>query len=326
MTKMLQILPRHQLNTDAWDACVASSSQRIIYGYSWYLDAVLPAPEWKWVGIVLRDESGQYQAVMPVPLRRKAIAGITYEWVVHQPFFCQFLGIFTRDNTIETEPFFQKMVDEFRYGSIYCTRQQPIEQFGFDFVHPKTTHVLDLAPGYEAICQNYTQDRKLNLRRALAANWTIIESNDPKPLLTLFRENHARIIEGGVDDWAYDMLKNLVFELKKRNLALLRYAIREGQIEAGALFVREGNRIIYLFNAASEMGKRRNARTFLINQVIQENAGQPVVFDFESPEKQSVRDFYQSFGAVEEPFWAMRWNRLNGIEQSVLKLKKRLLK
>ena len=90
---MLKILSRHQIDTSAWDTCVAASPQRIVYGYSWYLDAVMPAPSWKWMGYVLTDEAGHYQAVMPIPLRRKQLAGVTYEWVVHQPFFCQFLAI-----------------------------------------------------------------------------------------------------------------------------------------------------------------------------------------------------------------------------------------
>ncbi len=91
----------------------------------------------------------------------------------------------------------------------------------------------------------------------------------------------------------------------------LRYALHNGQIEAGVVFVQEGDRIIYLFNAASEAGRRGNARTLLIDQVIKEKSEQRLVLDFESPAKQSVRAFYQRFGAVEAPFWTMRWNRLN---------------
>jgi hypothetical protein len=326
MTKMLQILPRHQLNTEAWNTCVKTSSQRIVYGYSWYLDAVLPAPDWKWVGIVLWDKSGQYRAVMPVPLRRKTIAGITYEWVVHQPFFCQFLSVFSADETVDTESFFQKMVDEFRYSSGVCLWPSPDKPLNGKFVEVRTTHILNLGVGYQAIYQNYTRDRKINLRRAISANWTLIESNDPEPLLALFREHHADTIEGGVADWAYVIFGKLFSELEKHNLAVLRYAVREGRIEAGALFVREGCRLIYLFNAASEIGRRGNARTLLIDQLFRSYAGKPVVFDFESPAKQSIRNFYQSFGVVEEGFWVIRWNRLNWVEQSALSLNNQLRK
>ena len=324
MTEMLKILPRHQIDATAWDACVAISRQRILYGYSWYLDAVLPSPSWKWEGLVLTDEAERYQAVMPVPLRRKQIIGVTYEWVVHQPFFCQFLSVFSRAPTLNPEPFFQVIQQRFRYGSILNVAWQPTDSSVFDTLRVQTTLMLDLAVGYEAICQHYTRDRKVNLRRAKRADWTVTESNNLEPLLNLFRENHADTIRGGVADWAYAMLRNLMSELHQRGLATLRYAIYNEQIEAGALFAHEGNRIIYLFNAASAVGRQGNARTLLIDQMIREKAGNPVIFDFESPEKLSIREFYRSFGAIEEPFWTMRWSRLTTLERTIQRLRNRL--
>lgn len=326
MTKTLNPLSRHQININAWDTCVGASSQRILYGYSWYLDAVLPAPSWKWVGLVLTDETGQYQAVMPVPLRRKQIMGVTCEWVVHQPFFCQFLAVFSRDPTLDPTPFFRVLTQRFRYGSVLALCQQPTDLDLFDTIRPLTTHTLDLSVSYETLYQTYTHDRKVNLHRAERANWTVIDSTDPEPLLRLFRENHADAITGGGADWAYGIFRNLTRELSQRGLARLQYTLRDNRIEAGALFVREGSRIIYLFNAASQIGRRVNARTLLIDQSIQEHAGERVTFDFESPEKPSIRDFYRSFGAVEEPFWAVRWSRLTSFERTLQRVRNKLKK
>ncbi len=324
MTGEVQYLTRDQIDSAAWEACVAASSQSILYGYSWYLDAVLAGPSWKWIGLVLLNEAGQYQAVMPVPLRRKYVGGIAYRWVVHQPFFCQMLGVFSRDSSIDTSPFFKILLRFHRYGSILSVQQRPPLSSGLIAFSPLSTHVLDLSVGYTAIYQNYSHDRKQNLRRAIATRWTITKSTDLEPLLTLFQDNHAEGIPGGVAVWAYTILKNLITELQKRRLVTLRYATCEGQIEAGALFVREGNRIIYLFNSASAKGRRGNARTLLIDQIIQEYAGQLIRFDFESPDKQSIRDFYQSFGAVEEAYWMLRWNRLNRVERGLLRLRNKL--
>ena len=320
---MLQFLARHQISTDAWDACVAASSQRILYGYSWYLDVVLPAPMWKWMGIVLTNETGDYQAVMPIPLRRKGITGIATEWVVHQPFFCQLLGVFSRENAADPTADFWEIVEQtFRYGSTFSVRQLPESNHSFDTIQSASTHILDLSPNYATLYKRYSSDRKRNLRRAQAIGWTLTESVDIEPLLAMFQENHASDIDGGVADWAYVILGNLFAELSKRGMATLQYAILNNRIEAGALFVREGNRIIYLFNAASKTGRQENARTLLIDQMIQANAGRcdaekPVIFDFESPEKPSIRQFYQSFGTIEEPFWEVRWNRLSMLENAV---------
>ncbi|WP_080058843.1 GNAT family N-acetyltransferase [Spirosoma aerolatum] len=320
MSNTPQLIPRQQIDVRAWDACVADSPQRIIYGYSWYLDAVLPSPRWLWVGIILVDAMGQYQAVMPVPLRRKCVAGIPYKWVVHQPFFCQFLAVFSRDATLEARPFFQLLTDSFSYGSIYSIRQPTHELSSFDRVRQSSTHVLRLTPDYKAVYSQYSRDRKMNLHRAEAANWIFVESSDPEPLLELFRRHHARLIDGGVPAWAYDILRNLSRELIQRNCGHIRYAVRGGHIEAGALFVQEGGRIIYLFNAASEAGRKGNARTLLIDRMIQDNIDSrqeatPWLLDFESPEKSSVRNFYRSFGAIEQSFQLVHWNHLHQLEQ-----------
>ncbi len=320
---MLRFLSRSEVDTVAWDACVATSRQRIVYGYSWYLDAVLPGPSWRWVGLVLHTEQGHYEAVLPVPLRRKFRA-----WVVHQPLFCQFLAVFSPDEACNPTPFLRAVQQRYRYGSVLCLNSLVGSLPNFTSSHPRTTHVLDLSIDYPTIRQNYTRDRQRNLRQAEQHGWTVAESTDPEPLLTLFRVNHAYEIDGGVGEWAYDILRRLIRALQQRGLATLRYSVCNGQIDAGALFVREGNRIIYLFNAASETGRRGNARTLLLDQVIRETAGQyhgnkPVMFDFESPQKQSVVDFYRSFGAVEAGFCQLRWSRLTVVEKAVKALVER---
>ncbi|MBN8826301.1 MULTISPECIES: GNAT family N-acetyltransferase [unclassified Spirosoma] len=326
MSNNPQLVSRQQIDVLAWDACVAASSQRIIYGYSWYLDAVLPSPRWSWMGIVLVDDTGQYQAVMPVPLRRKWVAGIPYTWVVHQPFFCQFLAIFSLDTRLDTRPFFQLLTDSFSYGAIYTICHPAHELNGFDTVRQSSTHVLRLASDYKTVYSQYSRDRKTNVHRAEAANWILVDSSDPEPLLELFRLHHAWLMDGGVPDWAYDILRNLSHELIQRNCGHIRYAVRDGHIEAGTLFAQEGGRIIYLFNAASQAGRKGNARTILIDRMIQDNTegrqdGTSWLFDFESPDKPSVRNFYQRFGAIEQSFQSVRWNRLHKFEQVAIGLR-----
>lgn len=319
-------ISRQALDDKAWDACVTASPQRIVYGYTWYLDAVLPAPDWKWLGLVLPDKRGGYQAVLPVPLRRKKLAGVTCGWVVHQPFFCQFLTVFTVQS-IDVMIFLRAVQQRFRYGSRFnLCFQEVLPTHDTSTIRPLITHVLDLSVGYETLSKNYSRDRTQNLRRAQKADWTVTESTDVEPLLTLFRANHADSINGGVAEWSYSMLRALCGTLNQRGLAIIRYAVCQGCIEAGALFVREGDRIIYLFNAASATGRKRNARTLLIDQVIREYAAKPYLFDFESPEKTSIRDFYRSFGAVDEPYYSLQWSRLTGVEQLMVRIRRLFLK
>jgi len=302
------LLRRSQLDPHAWDDCIASAINPLLYGYSWYLDAVLPAPNWQWQALVQTDEQGRYTAVMPIPLRRKA-----GQWVVHQPLFCPFLDVFRRDAQLDPTPFVAALVQRFRYGSRLAVRFRPA--LATLTVQPRTTHVLDLSAGYAQLLAHYTPDRRLNRQRGYRQPWQLIDSTDPEPLLTLFRQHHAHTIDGGVADWAYTIFRQLTGELQKRGLATLQYAQLHGQIEAGMLLSTSNGRTIYLFNAASETGRQGNARTLLLDQYIQAHAGQPIVFDFESPEKPSIAAFYRSFGAREEPYFSLRWNRLTVAER-----------
>jgi hypothetical protein len=314
----IQRLSRSAIKPEAWDCCINSSSNAVLYTYTWYLDAVTNLPNWRWEGLVLLNKSGDYLAVMPVPLRRKF--GI---WVVHQPLFCQFLGVFGAEITPDLgETFARTLLKKYHYGSLFHIKDQPalteIGQQGFSSQQAHT-HLLDLSLPYETLSKHYSSDTRRHLRQAQAAQWLVQDSTDPAPLLALFRQHHARQIPGGVGDWAYSLFENLFAELQKRGLATLRYAIWEGIVEAGVLVVKSDNRVIYLFNAASERGRKQHARTLLIDQVIQEQAGRKNrMFDFESPEKESVARFYRGFGTTESPYWAVRWNRLPWLVRKTL--------
>jgi hypothetical protein len=313
----LHLLPRSELDTVAWDGCVTASPTRIVYGCTWYLDAILSEPGWKWMGLVMVSEAGTYQAVMPVPLRRKF-----GRWVVHQPLFCQFLGVFSTDSTIDPTPFYRAVLHHFRYGSKLSVRVSTRALSGFERIQPKKTYVLDLNRTYETIAGNYSRDRRLNLRQAQSVCWQVVESDDIAPLITLFQTHHAAAIQGGVGEWAYILLTRLYEAVRQRQLATLRYALLDGQIEAGTLFMQEGNRLIYLFNAASDKGRTGNARTLLIDQLIRKSAQQPLLLDFESPDKASIAAFYRSFGAIAEEYQIVSWNRLTRVERLLLSVKK----
>jgi Acetyltransferase (GNAT) domain len=312
-------LTRSKINDAAWNTCLANAPNQVLYGYSWYLDAVTCLPDWTWAGLVIANKSGEYEAVMPVPLRQKFVGGIAVGWVVHQPLFCQFLGVFGPADS-NPAPFFRALLRQFRYGSILQTAQKPPTDLGLS-VQEQHTQLLNLGLPYPVLLANYSADRQQNLQRAQRFGWQIAHSTDPEPLIRLFQENHAQQISGGVGSWAYMVFREVVLALQQRGLANIQYAYLNKNIEAGALFVRDKNRIIYLFNAASATGRKGNARTLLLDNVIQKNAQTPGLwFDFESPNKPSIAEFYKSFGAEKQPFWATRWNRLSGPAQVLLRL------
>ncbi len=298
------LLHRSQLDSTQWDDFIAASPQRILYAYSWYLDTV--SPDWK---ALVVTQNGQWQAVMPLPCRQK--------WglkVIQQPFFCQLLGIFAHSNVDFREAsnlLLSQLTTSFRYVSIYTGR------FAAQTVFPNSlkikkanTIVLPLHLPYAVLFQNYSNDRKTNLKRAQRFGWQSKQSTDIEPIIQLFQKNHSSQIAGGVSEQAYDLLRKITAVLAQKNALRLVYATKDGRIETGALFTIFENRIIYLFNAASPTGRKGNGRTWLIDQIIQEYAETDFVFDFESPELDSIASFYQSFGGVEETYTQFTFNDL----------------
>lgn len=310
---MLRFLPRPQINVSEWDRCVAEAHNALLYGHSWYLDAVTNVPtggpRWRWEGLVQTDETGRYVAVMPVPLRRR-----WGRWVVYQPLFCQFVAIFS-SQPIDPTPFIEALAARYRYASRLCLRLHTTLSNVPAYVQQQIlyTHVIgstDAIPPYSA-------DRQMNLRRARrrvaqTPYWQVIDSDDVRPLLTLFREHHADEI--GVGEWAYGLFEQVFQTLHQRGAVRLRYACVGNVPVAGAVFAEQHGRIIYLFNAANAEGRRLNARTLLIDEALQNAAAHPVsggrLFDFESPDKPGIVYFYESFGATPEPYLQVGWNRL----------------
>jgi hypothetical protein len=300
----VSFLHRSEIPSQHWNVFIEASPQRIVYAYTWYLDVV--ASDW---GALVCQTHDQWQAVMPIPLKKK--------WrntTVQQPLFCQLLGVFCVQNApIEAEQaLLTYLTQHFRYVSIYTGRFRTLPH-AFPVaieVTPCCTHFLDLRVDYQQLCEHYLPDRRRNLRLAEAEGWTWQESNDLQPLLQLFRQHHAAQIEGGVGEWAYQILAKLYQTLRQKEMLTLCYALKDGQFEAGAMFVISDGRIIYFFNAASDRGRKGNARTWLIDRMLQQYAGQDYVFDFESPMVNSIARFYESFGAKEEEYLRLRMNQL----------------
>ncbi|WP_266367861.1 GNAT family N-acetyltransferase [Tellurirhabdus rosea] len=306
----VRYLRRHRIDSARWDACVAGSVQRLFYAYSWYLDAVAP----EWCGLVV-EEQGEYRAVMPVPLRRAY--GIAY---VRQPDFCPQLGIFSLPGVAVEAlflPFLSKLKS--RFGRVMSYRfnehNETTVRFPSDLKRRvRENHVLPLNRPYQMLRQQFATDRKTNLNRARNTGWALAASTDMRALIALHRSHNEA---GATQQYArldltlYDRLVRAVDELQKRGMADLWFAELDGQREAGCLFVRDGGRIVYLFNGASPVGRRKQGRLWLLNRVFGEFAGQDAEFDFESPPEgaETVQAYYGSFGGETRPYSEVRWER-----------------
>lgn len=298
-----------------WDKCVAQSPQGLPYTFSFYLDIV--APDWK---AIVEEDEHHYLTVMPLTEQKKY--GISF---LHQPLFCQQLGILSTDPNISQEKIdaFLKIIDEkYRFVSHYhLNTKLKISSLSTTYY----THLLDLSTSYTTIFQQYSADRKLNLKRAIRSNLQIIESKDIEPLIEMFEHDIAHKIQGGVAENVYDLLRKIYQELQTRQWCKLLYTQNEkGEINAGALFAFYQNQIIYLFNAAYTHARKENGRTLLIDHILKSYAGSAYIFDFESPEIEEIVYFYQSFGAKAVPYQVLHYNHLPRVVNTFWKIKKKI--
>ncbi len=312
---MLKYLSYKEIDKQKWDNCVATDSQQLPYAFSWYLDIISP----HWSAIVLND----YQAIFPVTVSQKWT--IAY---IAQPIFAQQLGLFGTYTPNDFLEIIQLLRHKFKFVAhlnLNETSQNLITNYNhylFSDAKIFQNHTLDLSLGYAKIYENYSLDRKKNLKKGQENNWQVTESKDIKAIIDLFDKNHSHQIEGGIQKDTYQILTKLFTELEARKMSKLYLATLNGKIEAAAWFVFCGNRIIYLFNAASAIGRKGNARTILIDNIIKKYADEGIIFDFESPSIASIDGFYKSFGAKTLTFTQLKWNKLPKIINFLWKLKR----
>ncbi|SEJ71913.1 hypothetical protein SAMN05216327_11732 [Dyadobacter sp. SG02] len=315
------LLSRAQIDAPTWDNHIHHSRQCVIYALSWYLDIV--CEDWQ---ALFWPSATDFSMVMPLPVRQKFGRRVLY-----QPLFCQYLGVFSKHELTaeQCEAFLQVLATLFPYISNYSFNPENLAVMGT--ICPKgfemkvfQTHWLHLERPYAELYAGYTKDRRANMKRSARTDWQIVESDDFEPLIGLFEGNHAQGI-GKISTNAYQILRRLGEACIGNDCGYLVYAYGGTRVCAGILLTRYRGRTIYLFNAANNAGRKGNARAAMLDAYFCENAGTKSVFDFESPEKESIVAYYAGFGAVVMPFYCVSRNALPFPFRQIQKFRKWLL-
>ena len=304
---MINYLEHDAIDKAKWDVLIAECGN--VYAYSWYLDIVHPG----WEALVKDD----YQSVMPLTGGKKF--GVNY---LFQPFFVQQLGVFSKSPmTAETTEVFMKAIPlKYRFaeirlneGNVFSESEQSVEY------HRNV--LLDLNQEYEDIRADYHQNTKRNLAKAEACNLQLVTSVIPYHVVALFRDNRGALL----DKWGdaeYGVLTHLAQVAQKRNAAFILGVSEKGvgQLLCAAIFMKTKDRITFLFSGLTEEGKQRQAMTYLLDQVIQQNAHQPMTFDFEGSDDENLARFYLGFGGKEVKYPSYTFNRLSLLGKAMLKV------
>lgn len=280
---MIHYIEHKDINFEKWDACVANSFNRLIYGFSWYLDVVCD----DWDALVLND----YEAVFPLPKRKKW--GIEY---ICQPFFCQKLGVFSKKE-VAIEPFLNCIPKQFKYlelnvGSSNCFVVQ--ENSNYELAIVKTVESY------------FSKNTARNISKAKASNLSLVSNISLEKHISLFNTNLSKL---GISQKDLAVYVRLCYVLITNNAGKI-YAVFDefNNLVASSLIAIDAQRIYYLNGAINQMGRNVGASHWMIAEIMKSFSGK--IFDFEGSNIEGVARFYLGFGAKKTSYPTIKINRL----------------
>lgn len=293
---MIKYIQNKDIDKARYDACIKQSLNSIVYGYSWYLDLVCD----DWDVLV----QGNYEAVFPLPFRKKF--GVTY---IHQPDFCQQLGLFSKNNISEgdVKRFIDKIPAKFKLIDQFLNKMS--KPSGVKFQERRNLE-LELMLPYDSIYSSYSKNHKRNLKKAQQHKLSVSNHVDVEELIRIFRDNRGKTVKDWSDD-NYQRLKRLYFHLLHNGMAK-SYGVynKFNQLIAGAIFFYDEHRAIFIFSGTGVEAKETNAMLYLVDSFIVENAESQLVLDFEGSMDSGLARFYKGFGATEFKYYFYHKNRL----------------
>lgn len=279
---MVKYIPHDLVERDKYDLCISQSKNRRIYAFSWYLDCV--AEKWD----VLMSDS--YSKVMPLPRRKKY--GINY---IYMPSWTQQLGVFSRDEIAEDEvlAFLNGIPGKFVSVDYCLNASNHVDRISLP---KRDNYILPLHQGFEEICKGYNNNRQRISKRSFAA-FFIDKKGSKKDFLNLFEDQNL----------TYPMSSDALRKCK--NLLALDNdhvhtwnVFKKEKCVGGLIWLKDANRITYLFPLIKDEVKKEHVNTLLINALIRDHQNSDRILDFEGSMIPGVARFYKSFGARKEKY------------------------
>lgn len=295
MASSLSLLASNQIDKSKWDKCIAQSSSSAIYACSLYLDAMAD----NWQGLIVND----YEAVMPLPWRRKM--GIRY---LYTPAFVQQSGFFGTCKTAIIHTIISRIQEFACYGDYMLSKENGLPSL------PNLKHctnlTLDLSVGYDSIYHNYTKALIRNLKKTATESFIYGADENVEKNIRLYQSKYAERTPH-VKEKDYQHFIQLCLLLTKREQCLIRNVTNNrGTILAVGLLLKDAHRLYNVINVTTDEGRKKGANHYLMDHIIHEFAGNQLYFDFEGSDLPGVKRFYETFGAVNQPYYHWHFNNL----------------
>ncbi len=306
---MIIFVEGKNINKKKWDACISKSVDASVFVYSWYLDVVCE----NWVALVLND----YEAVFP--LAEKSKYKIEY---LYQPFFSRYFGVYSQTKITENivNEFLQAIPEKYKLMEFCLHEQNGLKAKGFE-IKEKKYQLLDLKKSYEFLRENYSENARRNIKKAIKAGLIIRPDILPEKVVNLFRETKGNELEvfKAEDYKILIRLMNVCVENNKGQSV----AIYDGtELCAAGFFMFSDSRFVFLKSGVTDEGKAKGAMHLLFDYFVRENSGKHYELDFGGSSVDSVARFYKNFGAKDCVYLQVKKNTLPKILNWVKSLKK----
>ena len=292
---MIRYLTRNELDIAKYDTCISNAENFRVYANSWFLDIVCDS----WDALVEDD----YQSVMPLPKRKKY--GIHY---IYLPPWTQQLGVFSSQSINESAvlQFIKEIPKKFKLVDVFLNSNNLISS---QRITTRDNFILSLDKTYESLRKQYSKGRKSSCKQAKQFNLEIIENYDHKKIIQLFKKNKGAELNKNYSD--YQILNKLTeHALRLNSIKSIGVINRNDELIGGAIFLIDKYRITYLFSAINNEGREKQAMSFLIDHVIESNAGSNYMLDFEGSMITKLASFFKSFGAHKEVYFHLKKYRI----------------
>jgi hypothetical protein len=295
----LRYLKNARINRVLWDKKMLESSNGLVYGSTWYLDAVTDD---NWDALVSDD----YTWMMPLPIKNKF--GFRY---LPTPLFVQQLGIFgpgpfttELSNHFIKHLFANLKLIEYQLNTENISPNIP----GFE-IRNRRNIIKKLAFDRHTILSEFNENTQRNIKKAEKSN-VHFGNASVRQMIKLFQDYKEKEISGWKTSYynTLDRLYNMCM-IRKYGASIGAYN-NNGELVAGAFITEYKNRATFIFSCNSPEGKENGALPALIHHYMQQAPSQIEIFDFEGSDQEGLARFYMSFGSIETKYVHLKLNRL----------------
>ena len=294
----IRYLLHEAIDKSLWDSCLFAARNGLIYGTSAFLDTMTNG---RWNALVLRN----YEAVMPLPYRRKA--GITY---LYQPAYTQQLGVFCRvEPSPGVEKAFRAAAEKyFSFAEIYLNYLHAT--FAPAPGNLRANYLISLNRSYPEIRRNYKHDFEKNVRRAQKHNLFYCSDISIQNLIADYYSGYGNLTPHISNEDNQRFNEYCKYAEGQGNLMTRGCRDGAGQLLSAVLLLRYRDRYYNMMSVQFEAGRKAKSNHFLYDSILAEIAGQDAILDLEGSDLPGVAHFYQIMGGVNQPFLFCRWNHL----------------